>query len=393
MDKLYTCRDNDMRFHKPYNCQSHLSFLNIDHNYLQPHIWRELEAGMWRDLDVNAFLYNSHLLPSRKNNQMPLFPNFKQIEPGIKLVDNKFELDLYRPKPVNPSYEFFLESAEKFFYSLNAKRIGVHLSGGLDSSIIICLLKELDIPFVPIGLVSETFEFRTERKIQEKLLEYGENGMLISMEEHPFYSDLKRIPKHQIPAGFFKSYAGNLAMARAFSKLGCDVVLTGQGGDTLFVDGIPSLEHIGFNIADEFHNCDEADLIYHPHGIKLISFYSDQCVIDMITSARLNQPDDVLKKWARDRFKSILIPELYNYTYCADFIGMTMWGLETAHPVIRELMEEAYDHTHNEIFSDSNVKKFQSKDIFSFEHYDYINFCSLIAVAVWYHSILSNDNE
>ena len=372
-----------------YIPQPSLSFIDIKANKKQDNIWKELEGGIWRNFDIQSYLDNNLLLPQQKHLQKPVFSEILQIEPGVLYDGNtkQLKLDLYYPKDIKSDFNLFISAAEHFFSNLNAKRIGVHLSGGLDSSIIISLLRYLDIPFVPIGLYSETFEFRTERRIQEKLLEWGEDGELIAIEEFPFYSGIKAIPKHQIPCGLFKGYAGSMALAKAFHKKGCDVVLTGQGGDSLFVESSENILARGFNIGDEFMNGEEIDLVYQPYGIRLVSFYSSQNLIDIIVNERKGQKEDALKWWARKWMKDLLIPELSEYAYFADFLGLTMWGLHNSLPDIKELLEEASDFLHNPIFFSKNIRKFISQDIYSFEHKDYIKFCGLISIAVWLHSL------
>lgn len=370
--------------------QTSLSFIDLRYNSKKDNIWTELSAGLWKDFNIDTYLSNNLLLPNQKHMSKPVFTNLLQIESGVKYDENakRCVLDTYAPKFIETSFDKFLELAENFFKSLNAKRIGVHLSGGLDSGLIIGLLHYLNIPFVPIGLYSDTFEFRTERTIQEKLINWGEDGLMLSMEDYPFYSNLLNIPKHQIPCGIFKGYVGSHALAKAFRDRGCDVVLSGQGGDSLFVEGITDLNNLSFNIGDEFENGEESDLIYKPLDIRLISFYSNTDIIDFISSARVGQNDDTLKLWARKWLKNILIPELSQYAYFADFFGLTLWGLNQSLPQIADLFEETYFLTKSPIFSPRNVKRYLHQDLFSFEHKEYISFCSLISVAVWYHSLM-----
>lgn len=372
------------------NKQPSLKFIDLKSRSEKENIWEELELGLWKKFKLDDFLYNETLLPSQIHLQRSLFPMIHQVMPGV-IYDsqaNRFSLDLYQPQKRFFNENDFLDIAENFFLSLKAKKIGVHLSGGLDSSLIMALLRELNIPFVPIGLVSETFEFRTERIIQEKLIEWGEDGLLISMEEYPFYSNLKNIPKHQIPCSIFKSYSGSKALAEAFKERGCDVVLSGQGGDSLFVEAIKDLKDLRFNIGDEFLNGEEGDLIYRPLGLRLESFYADKNVIEFISNVRIGEKEDPLKLWARRYFKSLLITELSEFGYAADFFAMTKWGLHESIPIIKELFEECYDLTHIENFSPNKTKSFIEQDIFSFEYPDYVRFCSLLSVAIWYHSLM-----
>lgn len=373
--------------------EPYLQFFDTENNVYISDIWKKLEDGAWRELNIENFLYNS-LLPSCKLHlEKPLFPSIQQIQPGTKWDSNfgGLMLDLYTPKYREPKRRDFLNICHEYFQSLNAHKIGVHLSGGLDSSLIMCILHELNIPFVAIGMQSDTYEFRTERKIQEILIKYASDGELLSFQDYPFYSGLTELPKHQIPDSHIKSFTSASAMATAFKMKGCDVVLTGQGGDSLFVNAIDDFTSLKFNISDEFDNLAECHRFYSKFNIRLLSFFAHRPIIDFICSARIGQSDDPLKKWARNWFKGILPYELSNYTYCADYFGLSMHGLEIAKPTIAELMANAFRYSSHSLFSKRNIQRFINQDVFSFEYTDYIKFCSLISVAVWYHSLFRKD--
>ena len=376
-------------FEKETISQPSLSFIEKETLSIKDNIWDELRDGLWKQFILEHHLHNTLLLPNVKHKQKALFPSFLQVEPGVKFNKeaSQLELEIYKPKRVCINFDDFLNISENYFKSLKAKRIGVHLSGGLDSSIIISLLKYLKIPFVPIGISSSRYEFRTERQIQEELIQWGEDGYLIDYENCPFYSGLLDFPKHQIPSQIFNSFKSSTLLSTAFYERGCDVVITGQGGDSLFVPEIKNINEIGFILGDEFINHEEADLIYSPIGIKLVSFYAYAPVIDFITNAREGQKMDPLKWWARKWMKDILIPKLSDFPYYADFMGLSMTGLHDALPVIREILNNAYELTGNKNFSPLSVKNFLSQDIFSFEMKDDIKFCSLISAAVWLNSI------
>lgn len=368
-----------------------VSFWNLRRNCFCKDIWTELKSGLWTDYDISAGIENDVLTPDNIHLQAPVFPAFQQITPGTRwnCLQNKLVLDLYSPRYKECTLNQFIDTAAEFIENLNAKRIGIHLSGGLDSSIIICILKELGIPFVPIGLQSDTFEFRTERYIQNLLIDYGIEGELISLQDYPFYSDLSEIPPHQIPMASIKSNKSTRALAEAFRQHGCDVVLSGQGGDTLFVNEISGLSNVYYNIGYEFENPYDQEMYYGPADIRLISFFSSTAIIDELSTAALGRREDPQKLWARKWFSNILPDALSKYHYCADFFAFSLGCLENAKNEIKVLFEEAYDRSHNRLFSTKNTRNFLSQDIFSFEHKEYIRFCSLISAAVWYHSLFT----
>lgn len=373
--------------------EPYLSFWNIEEKKIYNHIWDQLSRGMIKEININSFLYNNSLPLNQIHKCKPLFPNYLHINSGTYWNFEKLQLDLdlYTPKYIEKtSFKDFLKISEKVFKELNATKIGVHLSGGLDSGLIICLLKELNIPFVPIGLRSNTFEFRTERKIQDILIDYGISGELLDIENYPYFSGISSIPAHQIPDDDIKSYASSVALAKAFYNKGCDVVLTGQGGDTLLADSYKVREKAYFNIEQEFKVPTQIYRVYAPYGIQLKSFYSNKEIIDFFYSARLGHTEDVYKKWVRNWAAEILPNELSKFYYCADFFGLSMKGLNMFKPLIRQLFEEAYDLSNAIHFSPKLTQKFIDKDIFSFDHKEYINYCGLISVASWIHSYTNN---
>lgn len=376
--------------------QPSLKFFNVAENRVQSDIWDELEAGMWRNYLVDNRLRNDAIGEVKQWEWKPEFPGFYAINEGFRwnFVKNSLEEELYVPKVSDANMHTFLDAAFRFFQRFEHNRIGVHLSGGLDSGLIICLLRHFDIPFVPIGLSSlSRFEFRTERRIQEILAAYGTNGRLIDFDDYPFYGNLDKKPKHQVPDSNIKMIDASMALAKEFARSGCDVVFTGQGGDTLFVEAIQSISNFrGYNIGNEFTFPWEQDFVYGPLGMKLVSMYSDEEIIDQISSLRMGQREDPLKLWARHFFKELLPVELSDFCYSADFIGLSAEGLQLAKPMIKELFEEAYEYLPVPLFSLEGTKKMMKTDVLSFEYKTYTDFCTKVSIAVWLHSLFRKND-
>lgn len=371
------------------NAQPSLAFADMNSGELLPDIWERLEEGLWKTFSIDNWMANDLLTPAQIDRQKNLFAGIQQIVPGTSFDAESGSLrgEWYKPSLSAKGMDRYLEIFAEYIDNLHARRIGVHLSGGLDSSLIIATLRHLNIPFVPIGAMSTTYEFRTERAVQNRLLEWGTDGELIDFNTCPYYSRLSEFPAMQIPSGIFKSFATWSRLADAFKAKGCDVVLGGQGGDSLFVDAIDDINDLTFNIGDEFEVSDEQEMVYGPRGMRLLSVFAHKPLIDFICTERVGQKDDPLKWWARKYFKDILPRELSEYAYFGDFFAMTMAGLDDSRPEIERLMSRAYDISSHEALSPKNIEKFLAQDIFSFEYGDYIRFCSLIAVSVWYNSL------
>ena len=374
--------------------QPSLKFFNHRTGKIQSDIWAELGEGLWEQFSIDNAMFNDTIGEVRQTEWKRLFPDFTIINPGFRWDGEKETIreDLYIPHHIEANMDSFLASAEKFLHKYDGKKLGVHLSGGFDSGLIICLLKYFKIPFTAIGLYSDRFEFRTERRIQEILANYADCSLLLNFEDYPFYGNLDKKPKHQIPDANIKMIDGSSALARAFAGNGCDVVLSGQGGDTLFVDSIDWHTFTGYNIGNEFLFPWEQDFIYRPLGIELVSMFSDTEIIDQITSLRSEEKIDPLKLWARHFFREFLPRELSEFTYAADFFGLSMDGLNHAKPVIKTLFEEAYEYTGHPIFSPEGTKRILKTDVFSLEYRTYCEFCTKISIATWYHSLFRQDD-
>jgi len=332
---------------------------------------------MWREFRIDDHLWNESLGATRQVEYKPLFEHIWPIYPGFRwdLQKNCLVEDRFTPSLVPMDIDKFLGRCEKYFDKYKDKKIGVHLSGGLDSSLIIGILHHLDIPFYLFGLYTDRYEFRTERKIQEILAPLGIDTVLINNEDYPFYSCLDKIPAKQFPDGAIKANESAKAIALACKEKGIQVVFGGQGGDTLFVDETP-LEPgaVSYNIGNEFDVSEESDLIYAPLGIELKSFYADKSIIEAIYNLRLGQKEDVWKDWARKYFRDFLPKELSEYHYVADFFGISMSGLEAAKPTIKKLFEKAYELLRHEIFSPISTEKMLTTNVFAFDFKMYIDF-------------------
>ena len=374
--------------------QPSISFVDIVTGEVRPDIWKNLQEGLWREFCIENYLTNDRIGEVEQNKWLPVFPDIKVINPGFKWNSSKkiIEEDLYKPKHVEASLNTFLCEAEKFFHQFDGKKIGVHLSGGLDSSLIICLLKYFNIPFVAIGLCSNRFEFRTEKHIQELLGNFASEAELYDMDDYPFFAHLDKKPKHQVPDSNIKMIDASTHLANKFKEKGCDVVFSGQGGDTLLAESIGGRSFKGYNIGNEFLFPWERDFLYDPLGIELLSFFSAPDIIDQITSLRSDKPSDPLKIWARNFFKEILPRELSEYSYSADFLGYSMDGLHNAKPEFELLFEEAHERLGHPMFSAKGIKHLLNTDMLALEYNTYCEFCSKLSIAVWVHSLFRKDD-
>lgn len=384
-----------MKLRSEISPQPTLSFYNHKTRTLQADIVEELRAGLWRDYNIDNRLYNDELGEMRISEWQPLFPDITPVMPGFHYNSETgaMEEERFVPRQREMTMSLFLDTVERYFARFEGRKIGVHLSGGLDSSLIIGLLHHFGIPFNLYGMVTDRYEFRTERRIQDLLAPLGERTCYVHIDEHPFYNLLDRYPFHQIPDSYIKSYDSATTIAEEARRDGVEVIFGGQGADTLFVDAIPTeVGAISFNIGNEFAVPWEEDLVYHPRGVELVSFYGDPEIIEAIYNLRLGKASDAWKLWARDFFREFLPRELAEYHYVADFNGLSLSGLEAAKPVVNRLFEEAYDLLRHPIFSPESTQVMRETNVFKFDYKLYSAYCARISIAVWLHALFEHEN-
>lgn len=393
---------NDKVITRPKYYDRSFLFYNTQTKKKQQDIWKELQEGMWRDFDINAFLENEkqyaiHVEHKDQIRNQLVFPHFAVIEPGHEWNSEKQDSEIvYSPVTLvnGCSRSSLMSAVEEYFSKFSGEKVGVHLSGGLDSSIIMAWLRELGIPFVAIGFTCNRWEFRTERRVQEVMADYASHAELIDIDEHPFYSHIENCPKCQTPYGVaFKDFDISQIIVKRYRDLGVTTVFSGQGGDSLFVESVGKESTLKLAIGDEFEVSGENDMYYAPAGIKLVTPFSDMGIIQQIASLRVGEQEDVPKWWARNYFKDILPRELSQYCYVADMFGLSLSGLEMAKPVTKKLFEEAYVLTNNHYFSPIETKRFLESNVFEMEFQAYIDYGARLSVAAWLHALFRTEEN
>lgn len=195
-----------------------------------PVVYNFLEWGLV-DNSAETFFQGVHQLPG--GNWLMLY----LTDPLVPVIRRYWELRIKQEKKVDER-----ETIEEF-HSLfkNAVRlrlrsdvpIGFSLSGGLDSSAIVCEAKKI-APHVKYQTFSACFEEKTcdEREyISEILSATGDTGHWTFPDENSFWKTIQRIIYHQDePLGSGGVFAQWCVMAEA-NKFRTPVILGGQGGD------------------------------------------------------------------------------------------------------------------------------------------------------------------
>lgn len=353
-------------------------------------IWSFLREGAWKNIIPENIIDNSLIEVEGTASYKPVIEDFYLMQKGM-LWDEvaKMPYDpIFVPKKRKVDMNVFLEETFMFFKQFEGRQIGVQVSGGLDSSIIIALLRCFKIPFNLVGLVNDRFEFRTENRIQKILSEWGDKSSLIDHETCLPYFFIEKVPPHQYPEEYIRSFASNFTMAKEAKNIGIEVLFTGQGGDNAFADEIfEDSQKLKWKPHTYFESWVQ-DLVYTPQGIELIPFFSDENVSELIYNLRLGQKEDIPKLWARNFFKDLLPKELVEYSYHSDFWGLSVSGVEKVTSQLSLLFEQTYDLTKNEHFNKKKVEELLQIDLLNPKKNIYMQIESLLSIAVWIDSLV-----
>ena len=299
----------------------------------------------------------------------------------------KSTVGLKRPyKEANLSTVF--DCIKKYRKAFENKKIGVELSGGLDTSLIIESLRHLNIDISLMGFVSDRFEFRTERMIQEKYKSEIKNTICIPYEKCIPFCALPDAPLHPFPTGSSLLHHRQQLTADAAKQLGVDILLNGDAGDSLLCHDLSNFSSNHFlenyhrwMISDDWMNVH----ICKPIGISYISAFSLPAITRVFLKLRNGQKEDSKKMWARNYFKNILPFELSNYAYKASHDGWVANGLKTFSHDIYKICEVAYDIIRHPLIHPEKMTQSALGYEFS-RHADQVQFLAKLSFATWVYS-------
>jgi len=340
----------------------------------------DIENNLHIDCIINNRLNTRHHIdrPDRYNE---IIKNIVPIPPKSSwlLENNKFEkvnrIDFY--KDYNYNLNGFLDLTNLLVRKLANKRICIELSGGLDSSIIICVLKHFNIDFNLVGLRSNNYEFRTERTIQD-LFYVLDNSILINSKLALPFSNLKYSPKHPLPS--FKSLFHNQKkiIAETCQKNSIDILINGVVGDAVFCDSPKNNLWESWEFDDNWFG----KYVFEPYGIH---YLQTNCIeiLDYLYYARKNESHDPFKVWAREFFKPIIPSQLSNYYFKADHNEEYLEGIFNSQKDILFLLDYLYDF----LGIANNSSYFEKIKKINFNTNDYNDFLADLSLGNWIYSL------
>lgn len=205
--------------------QPNIHFIHTTTGDVHQTIWEELKKGGYKNIAPENLLENAFIDGVDRTLFKPVLKDYFLVQKGMLWdKEKKMPYDpIFIPNRINANLDMFLATAHQFFEQFKGKKIGVQLSGGLDSSIIIGLLKYFKIPFKLVGLANKRFDFRTESHIQNILSEWADETILIDYEACLPYSHIDKVPPHQYPEEYIRTFGPDCVMAKTAKQLGIEV--------------------------------------------------------------------------------------------------------------------------------------------------------------------------
>lgn len=285
-------------------------------------------------------------------------------------------------------------SALKYLEKFITSPITVECSGGLDSSIIIEFLLRHGFDICLSGFISDRYEFRTERKIQEYYFSKVNSSISLSYESYGAFDDLKQAPIHPLPAQESLSHKRHRVAADATLSLNSRLLLSGEAGDQLLgmrpnniIKGVSiPAGYYYWSLAEKWSD----QFVYKDIGVDYVSALAFGSLPQQIISMRSGLGEDHMKIWARNLLKDQLPEMLSKYAYKAFHDGWVMDGLASVLYDISELGKTTYEYIgHPEIHPDSLVAdsllyKSMPSDL-------KIRYLGRLAFATWIYSLARDD--
>jgi hypothetical protein len=300
----------------------------------------------------------------------------------------------YRLVPDSKSVQDVENLALRYIEKLKINKPIIELSGGLDTSIIIDFFLQHGLSFKLLGFVSDRYEFRTERKIQEYYFDKASQAHLLKYEDYPAFANLKKLFKHPVPAQeslFFNRHDTVAAFAK---KHGDSTVLTGEAGDQLLGFSAVDIQsgkrlpegNYYWSLAE--HWCNQ--FVYKPNGVDYVSALAIGLLPAIILSLREKKPEDIMKLWARRQLHGRLPRMLTDFAYKGFHDGWVSQGLIIAKNDVVEMARLTFDKVPHEDLSPASIVR----DLFKYsqlpdDRRSY--FLARLSFVAWCYAYYSND--
>ncbi|MBB5036565.1 asparagine synthase-related protein [Prosthecobacter dejongeii] len=255
------------------------------------------------------------------------FAGIHAIPPGHDLVQTEDHYKI-RPSPILPKIdgpltELLKQSVARLL--ADGKRAAVALSGGLDSALLVAILRRLGRDDIPVFTLSSGLAGYCERHLtsQTAKLLGVENLQVIETDESQWIAAFPEvIAAAEVPL-FNLHPVHRWLLARALRQQGYEVLLTGDGADQVFAGSDPRnyLPIIG--------------ALTRAAGLELRSPFFDEI---LMAAAPAPTPDkSALREVARAWLPEALITRPKTATYAPDLDLSVYWNQSAIHALARQL--------------------------------------------------------
>ena len=351
-----------------------------------------LSFDLLRNASWDNHIYNSRFMVQRPDKHKPVLDGLIPLPPRSRWYysDGKFS-PIRRSKNLTQlNNEKIKKNIQKLANTLSNSNLAIESSGGLDCSLVIGALMSYQVDPVLVGVVSDRYEFRTERIIQENIGKTVSKWIPIQEDLTLPFSDLNYVPPHLLPNKSSLFYKYPLETMRICKKNNIKIILNGMGFDTILIDKINESNLIPTNWhpwshEDSWFN----EYVYRPNGIDYRSASSVWRIIEIIYCLREGLEEDPQKKWARRYFSNWLPLELSDFTYKADGLRVFISGIESNEESILELCRRSYSVNMDQRISPNQILTLITRES-QFDDKNQLELMSRISFAVWINSRLSN---
>ena len=255
------------------------------------------------------------------------FAGIHAIPPGHDLVQTEDRYEIrsspISPKTNRPLAELLEQSVARLL--IDGKRAAVALSGGLDSALLVAILRRLGRDDIPVFTLTSGLPGYCERNLtsQAAKLLGVENLQVIDTDEAQWIATFPEvIAAAEVPL-FNLHPVHRWLLAQALQQQGYEVLLTGDGADQVFAGSDPRnyLPIIG--------------ALTRNAGLELRSPFFDEA---LIATAPAPTPDkSALREVARTWLPEALITRPKTATYAPDLNLSAYWNELAIHSLARQL--------------------------------------------------------
>ncbi len=244
--------------------------------------------------------------------------------------------------------------------------IGTCLSGGLDSSTIVCivnrLLREDGASLSQIGDRQKTFSscfedrrFDERKYIEEVLKVTGAESNFVFPDVRELMDEVPKLIWHQDEPFTSTSIYAQWSVFRRAAERGVKVMLDGQGGDELLA-GYP--DYTPFFLLDELYQGSLATFLREWSRHRVGPRPTARAMIGIATSAWMNKPKQYLKQWLRP-------PSPQRYPWVAPgFTRAYAWSEDWAERKYQDLLRE---RLHRELLGGlSSLLRYEDRNSMAF---------------------------